>query len=163
MHSIYSCHHGNDAPGASQALEHPGTKASSHAQDGSLFDWLFMVSSAELLFVHPAIPRDLKAYLFPKSPCHQHAHLMIFLVTMSCFGPSPWTKGNICLWPSLPSSQVSRRRCYLTFCSLTECPFISALQGCPLLQCPLLIPRRTSATAFHFHFHWCQHSMKNHV
>lgn len=29
-------------------------------------------------------------------------------------------------------------------------------------ECPLLLPRRTSATAFHFHFHWCQHSMKNH-
>lgn len=93
-----------------------------------------MVSSAVVLFVHSAIPRDLKAYLFPKSPYHQHSHLVIFLITMSCFGPSPWTKGNICLWPSLPSSHMSRQRCYLTYCSLKNCPFISALQGCPLLQ-----------------------------
>lgn len=83
------------------------------------------------ILCHPKRPQSLS---FPQISCRQHSHLMIFLITMSCFGPSPWTKGNICLWPSLPSSQVSRQRCYLTFCSLTGFSFISALRGCPLLQ-----------------------------
>lgn len=109
---------------------------------------------------HPKRPQSLS---FPQISCRQPSHLMIFLITMSCFGPSPWTRKylSLAISPLKPSEQTEvlldvlfPDRLFLHLCP----------SGMPSpAECPLLLPRRTSATAFHFHIHWCQHSMKNHA
>lgn len=66
----------------------------------------------------------------PKRPYHQYLHLyFLFPYTEPTFRSSPRIKVGLCLWPCPHSSHVNQQRCLLKFCSLKQCPFISAFQG----------------------------------